>query len=460
MTILMSRALGPLAAGLLAALAAPVAATAPVEVPDWPMRETEQTTPALPPVLPLREQAAIRDRILADRLDRLVLPLMREAGVDTWILVAREYLDDPVLKTMLDARNFTARRRTIIVFHDRGPGKPLERLTVSRYGLGGLFQPSWNPDAEPDQWKRLAQIITERDSRAIAINSSSATAFADGLTLSQYQELSAALPERFRARFTPAGKLAVNWLEIRTPLEVGLYPMVVRTAHAVLAEGLSNVAITPGQTTVEDLKWWYRQRLAQLGLDTWFHPGVAIFRQGAAGELGGDTVIRPGDMLWVDFGISYLGLSTDTQHLAYVLRPGETDVPAGLKAGLAAANRAQDAVTSSFRTGINGNDVLVAALRKAQAQGLKATIYSHPIGTHGHAAGAAIGFWDDQKPSPRGDHPLRADTAWSIELNVVAPVPEWGGQEVPFRTEEDAFFDGRTVRYIDGRQTEFHLIRP
>lgn len=446
---------------LLAALIAPLFAVPLAAQPAaWPLSQTEQINPAVPPVLPLKERAAIEDKWLADRLDTLALPLMREAGVDMWILVAREYVDDPVLKTMLDGKNFTARRRTIIVLTDRGEGKPLERLTVSRYGLGGLFDPSWNPEAQPDQWARLAEIVKERNPKRIAINISPATAFADGLTAGQFQELRAALPPEQAAKLTQAGDLATNWLATRSAGEMALYPMIVRTAHAIMAEGLSNKAITPGKTTVEDLQWWLRERIAELRLETWFHPGVAIFRQGEAKELSGTSVFQPGDLVWLDFGITYLGLNTDTQHLAYILKPGETDAPAGLKAGLAAANKVQDAVTSGFRTGFSGNDILLEARRKSVAQGLEPTIYSHPIGAHGHAAGAAIGFWDDQAPSPRGDHKLRPNTAWSIELNTLHPVPEWSNQKIPFRTEEDAFFDGTSVRYIDGRQTELKLIQP
>jgi Xaa-Pro aminopeptidase len=457
---------------LVALLAASPAAATTAARQAWPLQQTEAENPSIPPVLPLRERAVIEDRLLRERLDTLLPKLMRERGVDMWILIAREYQDDEVLQTLLDAENFTARRRTILVFHDRCrsaespakckelPGGGIERLTVSRYGLGGLFDPAWKPEQQPDQWARLREILVERDPRDIAINSYGPSAFGDGLTLSQYQELVAALPETMRDRLTPAGDLAIHWLETRTPAEMALYPMIVRTAHAIMAEGLSNQAITPGKTTVADLEWWLRERIAGLKLETWFHPGVAIFRQGVSRELAGDTVFQPGDMVWLDFGITYLGLNTDTQHLAYILKAGETDAPAGLKAGLAAANRVQDALTSSFRTGLSGNEILLEARRKALAQGLEPTIYSHPIGYHGHAAGAAIGFWDNQEPSPKGSHRLRPDTAWSIELSAHLPVPEWGNQRVQFRTEEDAFFDGSTVRYMDGRQTRFHLIRP
>ena len=420
--------------------------------------EAEALSPALPAILPLREQARIRDAWLAERLDTLLPSLMRERGVDMWVLVAREYLEDPVVATMLDAESMHARRRTILVFFDPGGGKPVERLTVSRYGLGGLFAGAWDPAKQPDQWRRLAELVAERNPRRIAVDISPGAALADGLTHSQYEELRAALPPALAARIVPAESLAIGWLETRTRSEMAVYPGIVRIAHAIIAEGLSNVVVRPGTTTAKDVVWWYRERIAGLKLATWFQPSVSIFRQGEPAELSGDTVIRPGDMLWTDFGITYLGLNTDTQHLAYVLKAGETQAPAGLRAGLAAANATQDAVTSSFRTGLDGNRILAAARARAIAAGLNPTIYSHPIGYHGHAAGSAIGFWDDQKPSPRGEHPLRADTAWSIELVANHKVAEWNGQAVPFRLEEDAFFDGTSVRYIDGRQRGFHLI--
>lgn len=436
--------------GVLMLAAAPVAAQS----------DAEQLAPAVPKLLSLKDQAELRDKWTAERLDTIVPALMREQGIDMWVLIARENMEDPVLATMLDARSLHARRRTILVFFDPGGGKPVERLTVSRYAIGNLFEPAWVPEAQPDQWKRLAELIVARNPAKIAVNISSATAFADGLTHSQYQEFVTALPETLRARIVPGEELAVGWLETRTAAEMARYPEIVRTAHAIIAEGLSNRVITPGVTTADDVVWWFRERIAGLKLATWFHPSVSIFRQGAPKELDGGEIIRPGDMLWTDFGIVHLGLATDTQHLAYVLKPGETDAPEGLRAGLAAANRVQDALTSSFRTGLSGNDMLVEARRKALENGLDPSIYSHPIGYHGHAAGAAIGFWDDQSPSDRGAHRLRPNTAWSIELSQTQPVPEWGGQTVQFRTEEDAFFDGQRVRYIDGRQTRFHLIRP
>lgn len=439
-------------------LAAALAASPALADARLPMSETEVAAPALPAILASRERAALENRILAERLDTLIPQIMRAEGIDLWLLVAREYFEEPVVATMLDAENMHARRRTILIFHDPGNGKPVERLTVSRYGLGGLFAPAWNPDEQPDQWQAVADIIAARNPAKIAINSSDLYQFADGMTLSQYDKFMSALPPALHDRVVSGEGLAIRWLETRLPLEMELYPTIVRIAHAVIGEAFSRKVITPGVTTAEQVQWWYRDRLMQLGLSPWFHPSVAIQRQGRTGMIEGEEVIQPGDLLWTDFGITYLRLNTDTQHLAYVLKPGETEAPAGLRAGLANSNRVQDFLTRAFKVGRSGNEALAIARADAIAAGLDPSIYTHPIGHHGHGAGPAIGFWDNQNADPRGSGPIRANTAWSIELTSYAEVPEWGGQRVDFRTEEDAFFDGESVRYIDGRQTAITLI--
>lgn len=423
------------------------------------MSEIELAAPALPPRLSARERAETENRVLAARLDRVIPAIMREQGIDLWLLVAREYFEEPVVASMLDAENMHARRRTILIFYDPGQGRPIERLTVSRYGLGGHFKPAWDPAKQPDQWQAVAELIAARNPAKIAINTSDLHQFADGMTVSQFDKFTAALPAPLRARIVSGEGLAIRWLETRIPEELELYPAIVRTAHAVIAEAFSRKVITPGVTTAEQVQWWYRDRLLELGLAPWFHPSVAIQRQGAKGMLDGAEVIQPGDLLWTDFGITYLRLNSDTQHLAYVLKPGETAAPAGLRQGLANSNRLQDILRRHFAVGRTGNEVLALARAEAIAAGLDPSIYSHPIGLHGHGAGPSIGFWDNQNADPRGSGAINANTAWSIELTTYAAVPEWGGQRVDFRAEENAFFDGKSLRFIDGRQTELALIQ-
>lgn len=441
------------------ALAAAVAAMPALAGPGiLPLSETEASAPAVPPLLSARDRAETVNRLLAGRLDAIIPAIMREQGIDLWLLVAREYFEEPVVASMLDAENMHARRRTILIFYDPGQGQPVQRLTVSRYGLGGLFAPAWDPARQPDQWQAVAGIIAARNPAKIALNISDLSQFADGMTVSQHAQLMAALPPALRQRVVSGEGLAIRWLETRTPAEMELYPTIVRTAHAVMGEAFSAKVITPGVTTAEQVQWWYRDRLLQLGLDAWFHPSVGIQRQGVKGMLEGAAVIQPGDLLWTDFGITYLRLNTDTQHLAYVLKPGETQAPAGLRQGLANSNRVQDILRRQFVAGRSGNEALRLARAEAIAAGLDPSIYSHPIGLHGHGAGPAIGFWDNQNGDARGDRPINPNTAWSIELTTYSAVPEWGGQRVDFRSEENAFFDGKSLRFIDGRQTELTLI--
>ena len=416
----------------------------------------------VPGILSMRERAEVQDRWLEERLEAVVPALMRREGIDLWVVAAREYNEDPVIETMLPATWLAARRRTVLVFFD--DGQAVVRLAVARYDVGP-FPRAWDPEAQPDQWARVAEIVAERDPARIAVNRSATFALADGLTGTEYDGFLGALPERYHDRVVSGENLAVGWLETRIPAEMDVYPTVVRIARAIIHEGLSLAAITPGVTTTDDLSWWYRDRVRALGLTTWFHPSVSVQRADAPGRSGdfsgraGLEVVRPGDLVWVDFGISYLGLQTDTQQLAYVLRPGETAAPAGLEAGMRAANRVQDLLTDEFRAGRTGNEILASALEAARAAGLEATIYTHPIGVHGHGAGPTIGLWDQQGGVPGGgDYPLYPNTAHSIELNAVAAVPEWGGKRIRFSLEEDAFFDGEAVRYIDPRQEELLLI--
>ncbi len=419
----------------------------------------------IPRILSLQEQAQLRDQWLGLRLERLLPELMQRAGADMWIVVSREYNEDPLFRTLSPATWLAARRRTILVFSRPSESATVERIAVARYDIGDFFKKAWDPEAQPDQWKRLAEIVVERDPQRIAINFSPDFALADGISWSERQALEAVLPEKYRGRLVSGEKLAVGWLETRIPEELEVYPNICGLAHEIIREGLSNRVVQPGFTTTAEVEWWYRERVRDLGLDTWFHPTVSIQRaeEGESRESFASRpesqVIHRGDLLHVDFGITYLGLNTDTQQHAYVLRPGEDGAPAGLRQALARGNQLQDILTSQFQRGRSGNEILRAALAQANQQGLKASIYTHPLGFHGHAAGPTIGLWDRQQgvPGP-GDYPLYANTVFSIELNVSVAVPEWAGKEIRIMLEEDAVFTGSEMRYLDGRQTELLLV--
>ncbi len=422
--------------------------------------------PLLPEVLPLRNQAELRDRWLYDRLNQIVPSLMQRDNIDMWLIIASEYNEDPVIRTMLPATWMAARRTTILVFATNMENGQVERLAVARYDIGRFFKSAWNPDNEPDQFKRLAAIIESYDPKRIGINTSTHFSHANGLSHTEYLALTNALVGVYHSRLVSAERLAVGWLETRTQDEMAAFQLVNRIAHHIIEEGLSEKVIVPGHTTTKDLEWWYRERIQSLGLTAWFHPSVDVQRATREDQVGqsfasrpGEDVIMPGDLVHMDLGITYLGLNTDTQRNAYILKPGETEPPKGLQDAFKRGNRLQDILTNNFVTGRTGNQILRLSLDQAKAEGLRPSIYTHPIGYHGHAAGPTIGMWDKQGGVPgSGDYPLFPNTAYAIELNVTESIPEWGNMDVRIMLEENAWFDGVQVRYIDGRRTDLIVV--
>lgn len=419
-----------------------------------------------PEILPMKERAQVIDDLLADKIQNVLPDIMRREGIDMWLIISREYNEDPVIKTMLTATWLAARRRTILVIYDRGKEEGLETLAVARYDVGETFKKAWNKEVQPDQWARLSEIIEERDPENIGINISETWQHADGMVVTDYEELKEGIGQKYVDRLVSAEKVAVGWLETRSKKEMTIYPHIVRIAHEIIAEGFSDKVIQPGVTTTDDLVWWYREKIRELKLITWFHPSVSIQRADPESfdhlrtfdSRPNENIIQQGDLLHVDFGITYLRLNTDTQQHAYVLKPGETEVPAYLKQAFDNGNRLQDIFTDNFKEGRTGNEVLKMSREQAIAEGVKPSIYTHPIGYHGHAAGTTLGMWDSQGGVPGdGDYPLHLNTAYSIELNAATYIEEWG-KEIRVMLEEDAFFDESGVWYIDGRQKEIMTI--
>ncbi|MFS2007817.1 M24 family metallopeptidase [Duganella sp. CT11-25] len=410
-------------------------------------------------VLPVRDQAVVVNELLAERFDNLLPGMMEKTGIDMWVVVSREYNEDPVLKTMLPAEWLNARRRTILVFYRDARTQKVEKLAVARYNVGKSIAAAWDMKKFPEQWDALVDIVKTRNPKKIALNTSKHFGHADGIDHTEYTELLQALPAEFKSRVVSAEPLAVRWLETRTEREMQIYPQLVNATHKIIEEGFSERVITPGITTTDDVVWWFRQKIRDLGYDTWFHPSVEIQRAGKG--LANPDVIIPGDLLHVDIGITYLRLNTDIQQHAYVLKAGETAPPAALVQAFSQANRLQDILLMQYKEGRSGNQMLADALKLARAEGIAPTIYTHPIGYHGHAAGPAIGMWDMQGGVPgSGDDTLRYNTAYSIELNAASTLPGWK-EPVRIMLEEDAYFDAAGVRYINGRQKEiFVLPRP
>ncbi|WP_329683650.1 M24 family metallopeptidase [Longimicrobium sp.] len=428
------------------------------------------------PLGTLREQAQVQQEWLRLRLERVLPRLMREQGVQMWIIPVREYNEDPVFWSLVSPTTMAARRRTIYVFCDRGPEAGVERVAIGGSPQGGLYRVVRDPDAAvgtagpsvrpaepfgPEQWRLLEPVVRACDPRTIAVNVSHTHAFSDGLTVGEWEQMQAALPAAYRARIVRRELLPLQFIEERLPEMMPTYVRMQQVAHEVIRTAFSERVITPGETRTEDVVWWMRQRLADLGLGTWFHPSVTVQRRGVEMGDSANPVIQRGDVLHTDFGLTALGLNTDTQHMGYVLCPGETDAPAGLYAALRRGNRLQDLLLEEMGPGRTGNAVLAATLARMRAEGIDGTVYTHPIGDHGHGAGPTIGLWDRQEGVVgRGEVPLRPSTWFSIELQATTPVPEWDGQPVRMALEEDAWLDtDGTRRWVLARQERFHLVR-
>ena len=433
-------------------------------------------------ILSYRDQEKVLNGWLVERLDTILPKVMKRAEIDTWVVACREYNEDPVLKTLVPCAMMTARRLTILLFHLEENG------TVSRYaltrpgvGLDGIYKSVWtnpkganwqdseslmpfdpnkNDDEAPleTQLECLNRMLKKCNPTKIGFNTSSTFAFADGLSHQLYTDIMSALDEELKAKVVPADAVCVGWLETRSEKEMMAYTGIMQIAHTMIAEAFSSKVIVPGVTTNMDVKYWMLQKVIDLGLTPWFDFEVSV-RRANVGEVEGETVIMPGDLLHCDVGLKYLNLCTDTQENAYVLKLDETDAPEELKEVLKAANRLQDITISNFKEGRTGNEILALSLEQAKAEGINPCIYTHPIGFHGHAAGPTIGLWDMQGGVPGcGDYPMYNDTAYSLELNCKCEVKSWN-IVLTLGAETDVLFTNDKPHYIAGRQDKFHLIK-
>jgi Xaa-Pro aminopeptidase len=417
-------------------------------------------------ILPEKERAEVIDKILAERFDTVLPDLMDRTGIDMWVLISREYNEDPVMRTMLPATWLNARRRTILVFYRDQEKNTVERLAVARYNIGDNIVSSWDPETQPDQWQALIDVISERNPNKIGLNYSEHFNIADGIVRTDYDEFMQALPEAFKEKVVSAEELAIGWIETRTSAEMKYYEELVAITHSIIAEAFSDKVITPGVTTSDEVVWWLRQKVTELGLETWFHPTVDIQREEeglkdhieafSAGYAS--KVIQPGDLLHCDFGISYLRLNTDCQRHAYVLKPGEISPPEFLVKALEKGNRVQDILTGNFESGKNGNEILLSSLSQAKQEGLRPSIYTHPLGSYGHSAGVTIGMWDSQGGvEGTGVYLLYPNTVYAIELNTTVNIPEWN-KDIRIMLEEAGYWGDGKFRYVNGRQTELILV--
>ena len=419
-------------------------------------------------ILNEKERANKINEILKYRFENILPQLMDKTDIDMWILISREYNEDPVLKTMLPAEWLNARRRTILVFYRNKGKNSLDKLAVARYNFGENIISAWDKEKQPDQWERLNEIIDERNPVRIGLNFSKYFNIADGLDKTDYEEFMSNISELNRKKIVSAQKLATAWIETRTDAEMDIYREIVTITKEIIYEAFSMNVIKIGKTTTTDLEWWMRQKVTDLGLETWFHPSVDIQRKSqdsgdhlrSFSNRPSENIIQKGDLLHCDFGITYLRLNSDCQQMAYILKDDETDVPEFLKNAFTNANKLQDILTSNFIQGDSGNKILLNSLGEAKDQNLRPSIYTHPLGSYGHSSGPTIGMWDSQGGvKGNGDYPLNYNTVYAIELNNTSFIKEWG-LDIRIMLEEAGFYGVNGFKYVNGRQTKIKIVNP
>ena len=414
-------------------------------------------------ILNLKDRATLIEKIQKDRLDNLLPELMSKNGIDMWIIITREYNEDPIIKTLLPPTWLNARRRTILVFSFDESTKKTESVAISRYNFGKNIKSIWDKEKTPNQMLALKNYIEKVNPKKIGLNYSENFALIDGISKSDYELFYSSISNDIKQRIVSAEDLGIQWIETRTELEKEIYKDLVSITQNIINEAFSNKVIKPGKTTTDDVVWWMREKVLELNLKTWFHPTVDVQRneQSDLYAFNGKSkydIIQPGDLVHCDFGISYLTLNTDCQQIAYVLKSDEKEAPEFLTKALKDANKLQDILTSEFELNKTGNEILLNSLKIAKEKGLDPQIYTHPLGTFGHSAGTTIGMWDSQEGVPiKGDVLMKYNTVYAIELNNKSFIKDWN-KKVRIMLEEAGLFEENGFKYINGRQEEIILI--
>jgi len=425
-------------------------------------RAEEFTTPEL---LPLSEQVQIREGWLEER--HAMLPeMMRRHGIHMWIVVNEEFNNDPLTQLIAPPRPY-AGNRDIFIFTD--VGDRVRKVATTGYSEVNLQRFFESPNEPRPAAEVLKELYDEHQPLRIGLAIGSRRGQARSLTWESFNFLAEALGPEAASRFVSAADLIEEYLDTRIPEELEHYRLATELTEAIVRKAFSNDVITPGVTTIGDVRRFLYDQVWENRVTTWFQPDLRLQRRGMENTTSRGFlavapehwVIERGDLIHVDYGITYMGLDTDWQKMAYVLREGETDAPGGLKAALSNTNALQDALTlRAARPGRAGGEVYRLTMAEMEQQGIRAQVYSHPLGNHGHGMGPSIDF----RSAQRGDteqlaQPLRPGSYMSIELNTITPVPEWDGQDVYIMAEDPAHLTSDGYRFFRPRQESFYLIR-
>lgn len=421
-------------------------------------------------LLPLQSQSQKALEILEERLEVYLPKFMEETGIDMWIVAGHETNEDPVMWTMVTPNVLYSRRQSALIFYRDPSDGHMERLS---WMLGFDMAKFYTIIGTPKD--SFSQIIEEQirhfNPQKVGINiNSELGGFCGGLSAWMYNELMNNLPDEYRKRLVPAGLLATKWLEVMTPKELNVMKVLSSVTEDLMRAFYNRNLIVPGKTTLNEVRWFIKNVISRCELNFWFPPHVDYQRKGNTGDFYGpsvkksnpaqkpyfDTPIEEGDLLHCDVGVNlrFIRVLTDRQWMCYVKRSDEEHAPKGMKKLFTMCNQFQDMVCEEFLVGKTGNQVFKAGIEKAQKAGLKALLYTHGLGTYGHGAGPIIGLIDVQGDVyPRGELTVGYESTHALELQHMAPLPEWDNQEIHIYLEEDVQITDKP-HYIGERQIE------
>ncbi|MFQ5789989.1 MAG: M24 family metallopeptidase, partial [Acidobacteriota bacterium] len=387
-----------------------------------------------------------------------------ENGIDMWITMMKEGHYDPLYDDL--GRGYVG-NIGYYIFTDRGRG----RVERAAFGVEGYMLERCGVYDIVEGEVDLAAFVRERDPTRIGVNMSKTIGGADGLSHMSYQHLVDTLEEAYVRRLVSAEKLISDFRSRRVASEIVAFGEAGEMSRQIAERALSNAVITPGVTTLEDVAWWMEDQLLARGLGSSLDmPSVYITGPQGIEAVSTDRIIQRGELLTIDWGVGYLNFFTDLKRIAYVLKDGETEPPAGIQHAFDQGRKVREIIRRNIRPGPTAAETLDLLNQKIAEAGFsimkafnqttdtdktEVIIGCHSVGNLGHGIGPSIAWFNPVRLT----FEIQPGSLFSIELFAYTAAPEWGGNKVRIPLEDDAIVTDRGVEWLYPVNERILLIR-
>jgi Xaa-Pro aminopeptidase len=391
--------------------------------------------------------------IRREKFDKILPEAMRENNIDMWIVAQKEAHDDPMADLLGGGYTGSV---GYFIFTDKGA----DRIERAALGISDHHREVCGAYDIPDGDADLFKFVTARNPRRIGINMSAEMGLADGLSHSLHQQIVKTLGPTYASRLVSAERMVSDFSSRRTATELVAFGEAGEMGRQIAERALSNEVITPGITTLADVAWWIEQQQYERHLGSSFGvPSVYITGPNGIEANSNDRIIQRGDLIMLDFGVGYLTMWTDQKRIAYVLKPGETALPASYQRAFDNAIRVRDVIQRTARPGRTAQimmDSLNASIARTGIQQMRGfnqvradssvefIIGCHSVGDWGHGIGPSMAWFNPGRLT----YEMRPSNLFSIELFAYTPIPEWGGKKLRIPLEDDATITARGVEWM------------